>query len=199
MVHRDLVADHVAHVLERHADSVDAAVGDARFLDLADESVDVVLLLGPIYHLREREDRLRALAEAARVVRSGGLVYVAAISRWAARLHGILIERVHRTYPAVITMIDEMERTGWMAPIVEGGFTGYAHTPDQLRDEVVAAGLRVESLVSLEGVGVALGDLDLRMNDPNEARLVLDTLRAVESVPDLLGVGPHLLATARKP
>jgi ubiquinone/menaquinone biosynthesis C-methylase UbiE len=42
------------------------AVGDARKLDLPDESVDVVLLLGPLYHLTSPKDRLRALSEAPR-------------------------------------------------------------------------------------------------------------------------------------
>ena len=46
--------------------------------------VDAVLLLGPVHHLRRRADRVRALREARRVVRPGGPVFVAAISRWAA-------------------------------------------------------------------------------------------------------------------
>ena len=44
----------------------------------------------------------------------------------------------------------------------------------------------------------ALADLDARMDDPAERALLLDVLRAVESVPSLLGVRPHLLATAEK-
>src|SRR5262244_2098789 len=44
-----------------------AEVGDARALQLAEASVNAVLLLGPLYHLRKRADRLQALAEARRV------------------------------------------------------------------------------------------------------------------------------------
>src|SRR4051812_18436634 len=40
VIHRDIVASHVDHVRRRHADRVDSAVGDARNLDLADQSVD---------------------------------------------------------------------------------------------------------------------------------------------------------------
>jgi len=50
-------------------------------LDLATGSVDAVLLLSPLYHPARRADRVRALAEAARVVRPGGPVFAAAISR----------------------------------------------------------------------------------------------------------------------
>jgi hypothetical protein len=73
-VHRDLVADHVDRVRARHppgtptGDRLDAAVGDARRLDLDDASVDVTLLLGPLYHLPDLGDRLAALTEAARIV-----------------------------------------------------------------------------------------------------------------------------------
>src|SRR5215470_3760250 len=66
-----------------------AEVGDARSLDLPEASVDAVLLLGPLYHLRERVDRLQALAEARRVCRAGGVVIAAAISRSASTLDGL--------------------------------------------------------------------------------------------------------------
>jgi ubiquinone/menaquinone biosynthesis C-methylase UbiE len=58
-----------------------AEVGDARQLAAPDAGFDAVLVLGPLYHLVERADRLAALGEARRVVKPGGLVAVAAISR----------------------------------------------------------------------------------------------------------------------
>ena len=65
------------------------SVGDARRLSIADESSDVVLLLGPLYHLPERPDRMAALHEARRVLRKNGVVFVAGISRYAATLDGL--------------------------------------------------------------------------------------------------------------
>ena len=44
---------------------------------LADDSYDLTLLLGPMYHLYTREDKLRALSEAVRVTRPGGTIMVA--------------------------------------------------------------------------------------------------------------------------
>jgi SAM-dependent methyltransferase len=199
VVHRDLVAHHVDQVRERHAHRVDAAVGDARALDLPDRAVDAVLLLGPLYHLEEPGDRMKALGEARRVARSGGIVFVAAISRWAPRLHGMLVARVHLEHPVLVDMIDEMELTGEMRPLHDTSFNGYAHTPDQLRDELERSGLVLESLVALEGISFALSDLDQRLDDEEDRRLLFDTLRALESVPDLVGLGTHLLATAREP
>ncbi|MEV0150569.1 MULTISPECIES: class I SAM-dependent methyltransferase [unclassified Nonomuraea] len=68
----DPVPLHVERASQLHG--VSARLGDARRLPVPDASVDAVLLLGPLYHLSERADRVRALSEARRAVRPGGLV-----------------------------------------------------------------------------------------------------------------------------
>ena len=62
----------------RDGDDIDLRQGNA--LDLSaypDERFDGTLLLGPMYHLYRREDKLRALAEARRVTKPGGVIMVA--------------------------------------------------------------------------------------------------------------------------
>ncbi len=59
-------------------ESIEALQGNA--LDLsrfADESFDLTLLLGPMYHLYTKEEKLRALSEAVRVTKPGGCIMVA--------------------------------------------------------------------------------------------------------------------------
>jgi SAM-dependent methyltransferase len=68
----DPVPTHVAAAAQ--LPGVTAAVGDARSLEAADASFDVVMLMGPLYHLTEPADRTRALTEASRVLRPGRLV-----------------------------------------------------------------------------------------------------------------------------
>ncbi len=43
----------------------------------ADETFDLTLLLGPMYHLYSKEEKLQALSEAVRVTRTGGRILVA--------------------------------------------------------------------------------------------------------------------------
>ena len=201
VLHRDIVPLHVQQLRELAGpgSAVETALGDARGLDLADASVDAVLLLGPLYHLTRRSDRVQALHEASRVVRSGGLVFGAAISRWAPRLDGILRLRLYELSPQFLELIGPLERTGTIPPLVRGGFNGFAHRPGQLRAEFRSAGLDVAELVSVEGAAFLLADLDERMADPAARQVVLDSVRAHERVPELLGLGPHLLATGRRP
>lgn len=52
--------------------------GDARDLsDFADETYDMTLLLGPMYHLFTAEDQKKALSEALRLTKKGGILMVA--------------------------------------------------------------------------------------------------------------------------
>ena len=178
---------------------IDSAVGDARALDLAPASVDAVLLLGPLYHLTRRADRVQALREAARVVRPGGPVYGAAISRWAVRYEGVLRLRLYEQVPAMLTAIGPLERTGVIPPFSPDGFTGYTHRPGQLRAEFRSAGLAVADLVSVECGAFLLPDLGERMADPVARQVIMDSARAVERVPELMGLGSHLLATGLRP
>ena len=195
--HRDLMPLHVEQLRTEvpGVAGIRTAVGDARDLDLPDASVDAVLLLGPLYHLLDRAERVRALRECARIVRPRGAVFAAVISRWAVRIDGTLRERIYLKYPAVPDLMDEMDRTGILPPLGEGAFTAFCHRPGELRDEMTEAGLEVTDLVSVEGPAFILGDLDARMADPVDRTMTLQAARAIERVPELIGFGPHLIAT----
>lgn len=57
---------------------ITAVQGNAMDLSfLPDEAFDLTMLLGPMYHLYTREDKLRALSEAVRVTKPGGRILVA--------------------------------------------------------------------------------------------------------------------------
>lgn len=201
VIHRDLIPLHVEQ-LRREANGnplIHTAVGDARSLDLPDDSADAVLLLGPLYHLEKRPDRLRALASAHRVLRPGGPLVAAAISRWSPRMDGLLRQRLDQAFPGMEELVPGVERTGRLPAFGPGMFTAYLHRPAQLRSELTAAGFRVTALVSVEGPAFLLGDLAERLADDEGRRFVMETARALERVPELLGIGPHLLATASKP
>ncbi len=96
-------------------------VGDAREVDLGAASVDAVLLLGPLYHLQEAVERRKALGEARRILRAGGILAVAAISRWASVLDslklGLLEDGGH------LGALDRAQGTGRFDPPPRSGFT----------------------------------------------------------------------------
>lgn len=65
-------------ILKKKNSSVKAIQGNAlRLKKLADDTFDLTLLFGPMYHLFGFEDKLKALKEAKRVTKPGGVILVA--------------------------------------------------------------------------------------------------------------------------
>ncbi|MFE3634017.1 class I SAM-dependent methyltransferase [Streptomyces sp. NPDC059168] len=178
---------------------VTARLGDARALEAPDASVDVVLLLGPLYHLPEREDRIRALAEAHRVLRPGGLVVAATINRYAAVHDNLATGRYFD--PDRRPQIDASARDGRMRPVAGAASlftTAYFHEPADVPAEFSAAGLTAYGQYGVEGAAWLMGGVSGRLDDPGDRELVLRALRRTESVPSLLGVSGHLLTAGGK-
>jgi SAM-dependent methyltransferase len=185
------------HVEEARAGGLPASVGDARHLDQPDASFDAVLLLGPLYHLVEREDRLAALAEARRVVVPGGLVAAAAINRFASLFDGL--SRGFLFDPDFQAIVGEDLASGRHANPTNHPHwftTAFFHHPQELRDEIAAAGLDVLDLVGVEGLAGWLGGLGARWDHEADRTVIIDAARVVESEPSLLGLSAHLLAVA---
>jgi SAM-dependent methyltransferase len=191
------------HVEEARAHSgpslARVTVGDARHLEDADESADALLLLGPLYHLVEKSDRVRALAEAGRVVRPRGVVVAAAIARHASLLAGLFQGLIDD--PAFLPILDRDLREGQHrnpTSRLEYFTTAYFHLPDELADEASAAGLAVHAILAVEGPAWMLPDLEARWGDQARRRQLLDLLRRVEADPAMLGMSAHLLLVARR-
>jgi len=192
----DPVADHVAVAGE--LPGVTAEVGDARALAEPDASADAVLLLGPLYHLLERAERLAAWREALRVVRPGGVVVAAVITRLAPLFDGLV--RDYFADPAYGPLVDRALRDGVHDSDGERYFTrAYFHQPEEAAEEAVAAGLTGVRVVAAEGPMWLAGDgLVEILADARRTADLLDRMRAVEAEPGIFGASSHLLVIGRR-
>lgn len=177
-----------------------AVVGDARKLEQANQSIDAVLMLGPIYHLTGRQDRLTALREAYRLLRSGSPIWVAGISRFASLLDSL--SAGFFDHPEFASIVDRDLAEGQHRNST-GNLTyfthAYLHRPDELASEVSEAGFTRVELVAVEGPGWLARDFVRLWNDPQQRQRLLVSLRKVEHEPTLIGASSHILAIGRKP
>jgi ubiquinone/menaquinone biosynthesis C-methylase UbiE len=198
----DVVPEHVeaARRLAATTPGVSAALGDARALPVPDAAFDAALLLGPLYHLTARDERLAALREARRVVRPPGLVFAAAISRFASLFDGLArgslfdadFRRIVQADLASGIHRNDSQRPGWFT-------TAFFHHPDELRDECAEADLDVVEVIGVEGLAGWLPQLADRWATPADREVILQAARAVESETSLMGLSAHLIAVARVP
>jgi SAM-dependent methyltransferase len=124
-----------------------AEVGDARSLPWDAATADAVVLFGPLYHLTDRGDRLQALREACRVLRPGGVLLTAAISRFASAFDGLC--RGFLKDPAFAEIVrrdltDGQHRNPTGRP--EYFMDTFFHHPDELLAVVAEAGFAPPSL-----------------------------------------------------
>jgi ubiquinone/menaquinone biosynthesis C-methylase UbiE len=174
-------------------------VGDARSVPMGDASADVVLLLGPLYHLIEAGDRALALREVVRVLRPGGWLFAAGVSRFASALDGLARDLLpdHR----FATIVERDLRDGQhrnATDRLDYFTTAFFHRPEDLASEVAEAGLLLNGVYGVEGPGWILPDVADRMGDPARRNSLLLVARMLELEPAVVGSSAHLLAIARR-
>ncbi|WP_235857100.1 DUF6176 family protein [Occultella glacieicola] len=203
----DLLDPVPRHVEEASAASASSAtplrsatLGDARDLPVADASVDVVLMLGPLYHLTEPDDRALALREARRVLRPGGVVVAVGISRFASTLDAIGASHLESEEFAEIVAADVATGRHLNPANVRGWFTtAYFHRPEELTAEVAAAGLDVDGPIAIEGPSGSAPTMADLLDGGAAQRRVLEAIRRIEREPTLIGASAHLMVLGRAP
>lgn len=92
----------IFYSLTQPGEHVTIRQGDARDLStFENETFDMTLVLGPMYHLFTTEDQKRALQEAIRVTKTGGLIFAAYCGNEATMIQycfgrGMLLEQRYR-------------------------------------------------------------------------------------------------------
>jgi ubiquinone/menaquinone biosynthesis C-methylase UbiE len=198
----DITPAHIAFARTKRKQIRSAEIGDARTLSWPDGSVDLVLLLGPLYHLPEARDRNRALAEARRILRPGGVAFVAAICRFAPLLASL-----------VEGFFDDPAFYGILLRDLEDGqhrnttddpsrfTTAYFHRPEELVVEMQQAGFHGVDLLPVEGPCWLANGSQLKFGEswskPDRREKLLALARTVEPDSMALAASPHILGIGR--
>ena len=168
--------------------------GDARALAAPDESADAVLMLGPLYHLVDPADRARALGEAGRVARPGGVVAAAFISR-----HAPIIDVSAKLLINDDTLYEHLLRlrhSGANDPST--GFTvAYFHRVEEILEDFAAAGLGEPAVYGVEGPLLPLLRSGFAEDRPDCFEAAMRAARQVEDEPAMLAANAHLLGVVR--
>jgi len=177
-----------------------AAFDQGTALDLSrygDGSFDAVLLMGPLYHLLEEEERLRALSEARRVVKPGGPLFAAFITRFA--VHRDAAAHYFTEPLALPGLYETIEQTGQLPPREGGGFVAYFAHPDEVEPLMRRAGLEVDEILGVEGFVSIIEEQGVNVLTGPEWDWWLEANWRGAHEPALRGAAEHLLVVARNP
>ena len=173
--------------------------GDARRLEESDGSADAVLLFGPLYHLTEGRDRLKALREAHWVLVDGGRLFAMGISRFSSTFDGFRHGYFEDPRFEEIAARDRRDGQHRNATRDLRFFTtSYFHRPEDLASEVQEAEFKLLGLFGVQGVARVLSDFDHHWEDEHRREHLLEVVRSLETEPSLLGLSNHIMAVGEK-
>ena len=183
---------HNLEILRAKHENIKTWQGDARDLSfLDDESFDITLLFGPLYHLHGDENKVKALTEARRITKKGGI---------------ILVAYVMNEYSVISYCFKEHK---WKEAAKKGGLSPDFHTicsEDELYDYVRLEDInRINQAAGLERIKIisADGPADYMRRELNEmSEEEFEAFCAFQLAncerPELTGAGSHCVDILRK-
>jgi ubiquinone/menaquinone biosynthesis C-methylase UbiE len=175
-------------------------VGDARALAWPDACADGVLLHGPLYHLTDRQDRLAAVSESARILRPGGVLLAVGITSHASTLVGLVNWWIHDADYFEMCRRELAEGLHVQPPNWPSLFTtAYFHRPGELEAELEEAGLKHEVTLAVQGPAWLVPEFEEKWQDEQARETILNVVRLMEADAGALGMSPHVMAVGRKP
>lgn len=187
----ELVNRNIQVFLKREP-KADVVQGDARDLSfLPDATADTTLLLGPLYHLISEEDKLKALLEAKRVTKPGGLIFVA----YLMNEYSIL------SYCFDEDRIDDLLRRGlvdqdYHVRCQEDELYDYVRLEDINRLNA-KAGLSRLTIFSPDGAADYMRTRLNQMSETTFARFI-EYQKCISERPELIGAGSHVVDVIRR-
>jgi len=170
--------------------------GDARQLPYDDNYFDMVLEMGALYHLQEKDDRLMCLSEAKRVLKPGGTLICALISRYASLLDGFSGYLINDE--KFIEILNGELATGKHSPGNTSYFTSaFFHTQNDIKNELIASGFNDIDFIAVEGFARAVNTEEILKNEKHK-KIFLEYIRRTERIPELMGISDHFFAITSK-
>lgn len=175
------------------------SLGDARQLPFDDEQFDLVLLFGPLYHLQKKEDRIKSIAEAKRVLKQGGVLLAATITRYASLFDGFWQAFIDD--PAFENIVNQdLEDGNHFNPVNHPMYftDAHFHTQKEIEEEFIAAGLSRFNTIAIEGFGWLTPNFMERWTDKDSRNKMLHYIRQTENDPIMIGISAHVMTIAKK-
>ncbi|MFD0694500.1 class I SAM-dependent methyltransferase [Paenibacillus sp. GCM10027628] len=186
------LAEHFDGFHVRHAAHLDR---------IPDEKYDASLMMGPLYHLQQEEERIAAVKELFRVTKQDGIVFVAFQTRIRMLLTSLQFPQAWKPNDT-IDAIQRFNETGVFNHKDAGRFTGayYFHV-DQIQPFMEQHGFETIELIGSSNLGAVLTSDQKQywaeQGDEAYAKLT-QLLIATASDPSVLGVSSHLLYIGKR-
>ena len=175
------------------------AIGEAKKLPYKNDTADLVILHGPLYHLQKREDRVSAILEAKRVLKKGGIILGFAINYTASTLVGLMNGMIHAN--SFFDMCKQELTTGIHNAPKDFPFLladAYYHKPQHLKEEFLEQNLEFINLFAVESLIWLDSEYFANMIDKRKSKTLKELQKLTQNDEYLLPFSPHMMISVKK-
>jgi len=174
-------------------------IGEAKKLPFKNETADLVILHGPLYHLQKREDRIAAIIEAKRVLKKGGIILGFAINATASTVVGLMNGMIHAN--SFFDMCKEELTSGIHNAPKDFPFLladAFYHKPQDLKAEFLEQNLNFINLFAVEGMIWLDNEYFANMLDKRKSKTLKSLQNLTQNEEYLLPFSPHMMIAVKK-
>ena len=158
-----------------------------------DQSFDVVLLFGPLYHLTEKAEREKCISEVGRVLKKGGKVFASFIPHLSGSI--ALVQRFCWSPDQVdINTLEECFESGKFKNLSDKGFQeGYYPASEEIENLFSANGFEKIMLRSIRGFGYEKEDVIFKFKNKNVFSKILDLIDSTAEDKSIIEMCGHAM------
>ena len=158
-----------------------------------DNSFDIVLLFGPLYHLTEKDEREKCVSEIQRVLKTGGKVFASFIPHLSGSI--ALVQRFCWSPDQVdIKTLEECFDSGKFKNLSDNGFQeGYYPASEEIEKLFVANGFEKQELRSIRGFGYEKEDVIFKFKNKNVFSKILELIDSTAGDKSILEMCGHAM------
>jgi 2-polyprenyl-3-methyl-5-hydroxy-6-metoxy-1,4-benzoquinol methylase len=172
--------------------NVDIRQSDARDLaQFGNAQFDMVLCMGPLYHLKTKKDRNQALNACLRILKPGGIIAAAYVNRYASHLWEVL----KNDEPLDTKFLHRIIAKGIQAGEKSDSF--YFSFPAEIEQMMSDSGVSKEKNIGSDGITYLLNTKNAKLHE-SEFKYWLEYHLATCENQSLLGYSLHALYIGRK-
>ena len=184
--------------LEKVDNLISCDIENAINLSYENDTFDVVLLFGPLYHLLDEDEREKCINEIYRVLKNGGLIFASFIPYLSGSI--AIIDRYFRHNEQVnVDNLNKVFETGKFNNNSLSGFQeGYYPTLDEIKKLFSKNGFEQIDMLSIRGIGYEKEDSLYNIKDKEMFNKIIEIIEKTSRKEEIISMCGHAMYIGRK-